>query len=60
MSDQFPPKEVMEKIYKEIANRHKQMSKLPIEEKIKCLVNMQRSYNGFNKKKEKKWKVWEI
>jgi hypothetical protein len=60
MINKFPSKEVMEAIYKKIASGYKELAKLPIEEKIKHLVNMQRAYNDFNKKKEKKWRVWEI
>ena len=60
MTDQLPPKEVMERIYKEIANRHRQMSKLPIEEKIRCLVNMQKMVKPIQEKEGKELRVWEI
>ncbi len=60
MTNKFPSNKVMKAIHKKIASGHKELAKLPIEEKIKHLVNMQRAYNGFNKKKEKKWRVWEI
>ena len=60
MNNKFPSKKVMEEIFKAQADHHKKASKLPIEKKIQLMVNMQRALNGFNKKREKKWRVWEI
>ena len=60
MNNKFPSEKVMEEIFKAQEQHHKKASKLPIEEKIKLMVNMQRALNGFNKKGEKKWRVWEI
>jgi len=60
MNNKFPPKKVMEEIFRAQERHHKKASKLPIERKIKLMVSMQRALNGFNKKGEKKWKVWEI
>ena len=60
MTERFPTKKVMEKIYQDIAKRHQLMSKLPIEEKIKCLVSIQKMVNPILKKREKEIRVWEI
>ena len=60
MNNKFPSKKVMEEIFKAQEEHHKKASRLPIEKKIKLMVNMQRALNGFNKKGEKKWRVWEI
>jgi hypothetical protein len=60
MSDQLLPKDVMDKIYRDIANRHKEMAKLPIEEKIRCLVEIQKMVKPIEEKRGKEIKVWEI
>jgi hypothetical protein len=60
MNNKFPSKKVMEEIFKAQEEHHKKASKLPIEKKIQLMVNMQRALSGFNKKGEKKWRVWDI
>ncbi len=60
MSDQFPPKEVIEKIHRDIEKRHKEMAKLSIEEKIKCLVSIQRMVSPILKNRGEEIRVWTI
>jgi len=60
MSEHFPSKKEMEKTYQDIAKRHQLMSKLPIEEKIKCLVSIQKMAKPILKKRGKEIRVWEI
>jgi hypothetical protein len=60
MNSNFPSKKVLSEIFKAQEEHHKKASKLSIEKKIKLMVNMQRALNGFNKKGEKGWRVWEI
>jgi len=60
MSEHFPSKKEMEKTYQDIAKRHQLMSKLPIEEKIKCLVIIQKMAKPILKKRGKEIRVWGI
>ena len=60
MTDNYPPKEVMEKIFKDMANRHIEMAKLPIEDKIRCLVTIQKIIKPIQEKKGREIRVWEI
>lgn len=60
MTNKFPPKEVIEKIFKDQEEHHKKAAKLPIEMKIRLMVNLQKALSNFNKKKEKRWRAWEI
>jgi hypothetical protein len=52
-------KEITEQIFYEKKNFHKERAKLPIEEKIKILVKLQKIGIEANKKMKHK-KVWEI
>jgi hypothetical protein len=60
MSNKFPSRRAIKKIFKAQEEHHKKASKWSIERKIRLMVNMQKALNGFNKKGEKKWRVWKI